>query len=58
MDRITIRIEDVSFEGQGIGKSHGLTYFVENTLPGDLVEVIPTKKKKKYASPRCHRDTF
>ena len=49
MDRITIRIEDVSFEGQGIGKSHGLTYFVENTLPGDLVEVIPTKKKKKYA---------
>lgn len=49
MDRTTVRIEDISFEGQGIGRSHGLTYFVENALPGDLVEVIPTKMKKRYA---------
>ena len=49
MDRVTIKIEDVSFEGQGIGKSHGLTFFVADTLPGDFVEVLPTKMKKKYA---------
>ena len=49
MDRIIIRIEDVSFEGQGIGKSDGLAFFVEDALPGDLVEVLPTKMKKKYA---------
>ena len=49
MDRIIIRIEDVSFEGQGIGKSDGLAFFVSDALPGDLVEVVPTKMKKRYA---------
>jgi 23S rRNA (uracil1939-C5)-methyltransferase len=49
VERVTIEIEDVSFEGQGIGKHNGLAFFVEDTLPGDLVEVIPTKMKKRYA---------
>jgi len=49
VDRIIIRIEDVSFEGQGIGKSDGLAFFVPDALPGDLVEVLPTKMKKRYA---------
>lgn len=48
MERIIIKIEDISFEGQGIGKSEGLAFFVEDTLPGDLVEIVPTKMKKNY----------
>ncbi|MDD4377604.1 MAG: 23S rRNA (uracil(1939)-C(5))-methyltransferase RlmD [Eubacteriales bacterium] len=48
--KIEIRIEDVTTEGQGLGKSsQGLAVFVKDTLPGDQVVVELTKVKKNYA---------
>ena len=46
---LTLRIEDITDQGQGIGKVDGFAVFVPNTLPGDLVDVILTKVKKRYA---------
>ena len=48
--KIQIRVEDVTAEGQGVGKtSEGLTVFVRGAMPGDLVTSELTKVKKRYA---------
>lgn len=45
-------IESEAFEGKGFGKIDGLSIFVPNTAPGDLVEIQIIKKKKSYAEGR------
>lgn len=46
----TVRIVDLSDEGQGIGRTdEGLTIFVSGAVPGDLVRARITKEKKRYA---------
>ena len=44
-----IKIEDVSDQGQGIGKIDGFTVFVKDTFPGDVVLCELTKVKKRFA---------
>ena len=46
---LTIEIEDISTEGQGIGKADGLAVFVKGTVVGDVAKVELTKLKKRYA---------
>ena len=46
---LTIEIEDISTEGQGIGKADGLAVFVKGTVIGDVAKVELTKLKKRYA---------
>lgn len=41
-----IEIEDISSQGQGIGRAEGMAVFVPNTIPGDLAEIQLTKLKK------------
>ena len=36
---LTIEIEDIGTEGQGIGKADGLAVFVKGTVIGDVVKV-------------------
>jgi len=48
-DIVRLRIEDISNEGQGIGKADGFAVFVKNTVVGDVVEAELTKVKKNYA---------
>lgn len=44
-----IEIIDISDVGRGIGRSsNGLIVFVENAVPGDIVNARITKKKKNY----------
>ena len=50
--RVQVRIEDQTAEGQGLGKNNGLAIFVKGAVVGDLVEVEITKVKKKYAFAR------
>ncbi len=45
---IRIKIEDMSDKGEGIGKADGFTWFVKDTVPGDLAEARVTRVKKKY----------
>ena len=44
-----ITIEDMSHEGQGIGRIEGLAVFVDGAVVGDVVKTELTKIKKNYA---------
>lgn len=46
--RITIEIEDMGVDGEGIGKIDGFTFFVKDTVPGDRVLAKIMKMKKTY----------
>ena len=47
---VTLTIEDMSGEGQGIGRTEeGLVVFVPDAVPGDVVYAELTKVKKNYA---------
>ena len=54
-DRVKLIIEDVSTEGQGIGKAGGLAVFVPETTVGDVVEARLVKLKKNYALGRVEK---
>ena len=45
-DKVQITIEDISTEGQGIGKADGLAVFVREAVIGDFVLAELTKVKK------------
>ncbi len=47
-ETVTIRITDISQNGEGIGKTEGYTLFVKDAVPGDLAEVLVTKVGKTY----------
>lgn len=51
-DILTVTIEDIDTEGQGIGKADGYTLFVKDALVGDVVKVNIMKAKKNYAFAR------
>lgn len=51
-DCLTVTIEDIDTEGQGIGKADGYTLFVKDALMGDTVKVKIMKAKKNYAFAR------
>jgi 23S rRNA (uracil1939-C5)-methyltransferase len=44
-----LTIEDMSNEGQGIGRVEGMAVFVEGAIPGDVIKTRLTKVKKNYA---------
>lgn len=48
-DKVTVTIEDIGVNGEGIGKVEGYTLFVKDAIIGDTVEAIITKPKKSYA---------
>jgi len=45
-------IIDAGAEGKAVAKSEELIVFIEGGIPGDLVDVQLTKKKKNYAEGR------
>ncbi len=45
---VEIKIEDMSAEGQGIGKAEGFVVFVPGAVVGDVVKAQLTKVKKSY----------
>ena len=51
-DYLTVKIEDMSNEGEGIGKVDGFTLFVKDTVIGDTAKVKLIKVKKNYAFAR------
>lgn len=54
-DLIELRIEDLTEEGNGVGKIDGYTVFVHNALPGDHVESKLIKVKRGYAIGIVHQ---
>ncbi|MBI9109744.1 23S rRNA (uracil(1939)-C(5))-methyltransferase RlmD [Maridesulfovibrio ferrireducens] len=46
---IEIEIESLAFGGQGIARHEGLTIFVDNAVPGQVLSCEITKLKKRFA---------
>ncbi|MBP3603055.1 MAG: 23S rRNA (uracil(1939)-C(5))-methyltransferase RlmD [Lachnospiraceae bacterium] len=54
-DIVTIEIEDISSEGEGIGKVDGYPFFVKDAIIGDKTQVRVTKVKKNYSFGRLEK---
>lgn len=54
-DMITVKIEDMGTDGEGIGKLDGFTFFIKDAVIGDVVEAKVMKAKKSYAYARLIR---
>ena len=54
-DLLTVTIEDMGTEGEGIGKVDGFTLFVKDAVIGDTVQVKIMKSKKHYAYARLEK---
>ena len=44
-----LEINDVEFHGRGVARHNGKVMFIENALPGEVVDAKVFKKKKGYA---------
>ncbi|MCB1136970.1 MAG: 23S rRNA (uracil(1939)-C(5))-methyltransferase RlmD [Chlamydiia bacterium] len=53
--RIQFEVHGLGSSGEGIGRFHGLTVFVEGALPGEEVEAEVQLSKKSYARARLLR---
>jgi len=51
-DIVTVTIEDMSHNGEGIGKADGYPLFIRHTIIGDKAEVKIMKAKKQYGYAR------
>lgn len=52
---LTVTIEDMGHDGEGIGKVNGYTLFVKDAVIGDVIEAKIMKAKKNYAYARLMR---
>lgn len=48
-DSLTVTIEDMGADGEGIGKADGYPIFIKDAIIGDVVSVKIMKAKKNYA---------
>ncbi len=51
-DILTVKIEDIGSDGEGIGKIEGYTLFIKDAVIGDTVSCKIMKTKKKYGYAR------
>ena len=54
-DIVTVKIEDLSSDGLGVGRCDGIALFVKDTVLGDVAEVKIMKMKKTYGYARLMR---
>lgn len=47
-DRLELTIKDLSYEGKGVAKVDDFTLFVDNALPGEVVNAVILKVGKSY----------
>ena len=47
-----LRIDDLTLDGQGVGRRDGKACFVPGALPGERVRVVQTQRKRNYDSAR------
>ncbi len=51
-DIVTVTIEDIGVNGEGIGRVNGYTLFIKDTVIGDVAEAKVMKVKKSYGYAR------
>lgn len=52
---VSVTIEDIGNDGEGIGKVDGYTLFIKDAIVGDVVDARIIKPKKNYAYARVER---
>ena len=48
-DVIRVTITDLSHDGMGVAKADGLVFFVDNALPGEVIDMRVLKVNKRLA---------
>lgn len=51
-DPVVIRIDDLAFGGEGVGRHEGQVQFVHGALPGETVRIIPMGGAKRWQRAR------
>ena len=51
-ESVTVTIQDMGVNGEGIGRVNGYTLFIKDAVIGDVVEARVTKAKKNYGYAR------
>ncbi|WP_353258189.1 23S rRNA (uracil(1939)-C(5))-methyltransferase RlmD [Prochlorothrix hollandica] len=54
-DYIEVLIDDLSAQGEGVGRVDGRVVFVPDSVPGDRAEIHLTRVKRQYAHGKIHR---
>ena len=54
-DIIKLKIEDITSEGEGVGRTDSFVWFVKDVIPGDEIEAVVMKLKKTYGYARLVR---
>ncbi len=52
---VTLGIESLNSEGQGVARHEGLTVFVTGAIPGDRVDAVVERRQPQYAVARLQR---
>ncbi|HMB98139.1 MAG TPA: 23S rRNA (uracil(1939)-C(5))-methyltransferase RlmD [Balneolaceae bacterium] len=52
---LELTVESTAFKGKGIAKHNGIAIFIPGTAPGDIVEAMVVKKKKKFLEAKVQR---
>lgn len=52
---LELTVESTAFKGKGIAKHNGMAIFIPGTAPGDVVEAMVVKKKKKFLEAKVQR---
>lgn len=50
-----VQVIDIAEEGKGVGRSADMVIFIDKAIPGDIVDVQPIRKKKKFFEGKIHR---
>lgn len=50
-----VHVIDIAEEGKGVGKAEDLVIFIDKAIPGDVVDIELTRKKKNFAEAKIQR---
>ncbi|WP_283601274.1 23S rRNA (uracil(1939)-C(5))-methyltransferase RlmD [Ligilactobacillus aviarius] len=52
-EKLTVTVEDLTYEGMGVAKVDGYPLFIAGTLPGEKVEAVVVKARKNFGFARA-----
>ena len=52
-EKLTVTVEDLTYEGMGVAKVDGYPLFIAGALPGEEIEVVVVKARKNFAFARA-----
>ncbi|HEY1024069.1 MAG TPA: 23S rRNA (uracil(1939)-C(5))-methyltransferase RlmD [Sphingobacteriaceae bacterium] len=50
-----VQVIDIAEEGKGVGKADDLVIFIDKAVPGDVVDIELTRKKRNFAEAKIQR---